>query len=82
MTEMELQVSKLTDMQVEQEIERLRNSDEVKLAKKEYTLRNKRRQYLYTLKTLYKHGAELMDSGITLDNVEGVIFGDVEEEYE
>ena len=56
----------LTDEQVEQEIERLLDSDMVKLAKKEEYVRNRRRQYLYCLRSYEKKGKELAESGITM----------------
>lgn len=69
----------LTDMEVELEIERLLNSDEVALAKKEVRIKNKRRQYMYSLRTMEKRGKELANQGITLENMEDKLFGDVAE---
>ena len=66
----------LTDEQVEREIERLRSSEFVKLAKKEEYVRNRRRQYLYTLRTYEKKGRELAASGITMDVLESIANGD------
>ena len=66
----------LTDEQVEQEIERLLNSDDVKLAKKETRIKLRRRQYMYSLRTMEKRGKELSKQGITLDNIEEELFGD------
>ena len=57
----------LTDEQVEKEIERLLNSDLVKLAKKEEMIRFRRRQYLYKLRGYEKKGKELMAAGITME---------------
>ena len=57
----------LTDEQVEREIERLLNSDLVKLAKKEEMIRFRRRQYLYKLRGYEKKGKELMAAGITME---------------
>lgn len=57
----------LTDAEVEQEIERLKDSPEVKLAQKEQRIRYRRRQYLWTLRTMAKRGAELMEAGITME---------------
>lgn len=65
----------LTDEQVEIEIERLLNSDEVKLAKKETQLKYKRRQYMYGLRTMERRGRELAGQGITIDNIEERLFG-------
>lgn len=66
----------LTDEQVELEIERLLNSDDVKLAKKEARIKLRRRQYMYSLRTMEKRGKELSKQGITLDNIEEELFGD------
>lgn len=55
----------LTDEDVELEIERLMESEAVKLAKREKQYKYKRRQYLYTLRWYEKRGKELMAAGIT-----------------
>lgn len=55
----------VTDEQVEQEIERLRKSEYVALARKEYRMRYQRRQVMYNLRNLEKKGKELAASGIT-----------------
>jgi polysaccharide deacetylase 2 family uncharacterized protein YibQ len=67
----------LTDEQVEVEIERLLNSDAVKLAKKETRIKLRRRQYMYTLRVMEKRGLELKKQGVTLDNIEKTLFGDM-----
>lgn len=73
----------ITDDQVETEIARLLKSDEVKLGKKEMSIKYKRRQYLYKLRGLEKRGKELMESGINLENIEEVLFpSDYEERDE
>ncbi len=64
----------LTDDQVEMEIERLLNSEDVKLAKKEQRILYKRRQYMYQLRNLEKRGCQLAEKGITLDNIEIMLF--------
>ena len=69
----------LSDFEVEQEIERLLDSDEVKLAKKEIRIRYKRRQYMYQLRNMEKRGKQLAKSGITMDNIESKLFGDTED---
>lgn len=66
----------LTDDQVEIEIERLLKSDAVKLAKKETRIKLKRRQYMYQLRCMEKRGKELSDLGVTLDNMEAMLFGE------
>lgn len=70
----------LTDDQVEEEIARLIESDDVKLARKEMYIKNRRRQYMYQLRMFEKRGKELSDSGINMDNIEEVLFPDMETE--
>lgn len=65
----------LTDEEVENEIESLRTSPMVQLARKEQRLKYKRRQELYQLRNLEKRGCKLADRGITLDNIESMLFG-------
>lgn len=65
----------LTDEQVEREIERLMDSEMVKLAKKEEYVRNRRRQYLYSLRSYEKKGKELAASGITMDVLDSMLKG-------
>lgn len=60
----------LTDAQVEQEIEKLKKSPYVKLAKKEEQIRYRRRQYLYCLRQYEKKGKELSKAGITIEALE------------
>jgi hypothetical protein len=55
----------LTDEEVEREIERLNESEDVALARREQRLKYKRRQYLYQLRDLEKKGKALMEAGIT-----------------
>lgn len=62
----------LTDAQVEQEIERLRESPLVKLARKEERIRYRRRQYLYVLRNYEKKGRELEKAGITLEMLDNL----------
>lgn len=70
----------LTDEQVEEEIERLLDSDDVKLAKQESRIKYKRRQYMYKLRGLEKRGKELSELGITADNMDVMLFGGTEDE--
>lgn len=63
----------LTDDQVEQEIERLRGSEAVKLAYKYEAYQYRRRQYMYTLRQKEKKGLRLMQEGIRLDNLEDMM---------
>lgn len=57
----------LTDDQVEQEIERLRQSPLVALARREARIRYRRRQYLYQLRDLEKKGKALEKAGINME---------------
>ena len=70
----------LTDEQVELEIARLRATEEVKLAEKEIRIKNKRRCYMAQLRYLEKRGAQLKAQGITSENIEATLFGEVIEE--
>ena len=72
----------LTDLQVEMEIERLKDSEDVKLAKMEQRIKNKRRQYMYTLRSLERRGRKLAAEGLTLENIEAVMLADVIDEVE
>lgn len=65
----------LTDEQVEEEIARLNASEEVQLAKKETRIKLRRRQYMYQLRCMEKRGKQLKAEGITLENMEVVLFG-------
>ena len=65
----------LTDEQVEKEIDRLLNSEFVRLAKREEAVRNRRRQYLYSLRSYEKKGKELAKSGITMDVLDSMLKG-------
>ena len=55
----------LTDEEVEFEIERLQQSEAVKLAKLEQQIRYKRRQYMWNLRSMEKKGKEMLSKGIT-----------------
>lgn len=68
----------LTDEQVEEEIARLTSCEEVLLSRKEQRLKYKRRQYMYQLRQMEKHGAQLKAQGITLDNMEEMLYGVME----
>ena len=57
----------LTDEEVEQEIERLRQSPLVALARREQRLKYRRRQALYTLRDLEKKGRALEKAGINME---------------
>lgn len=70
----------LTDEQVEMEISRLTQSEAVALARREIRIKYKRRQFLYTLRSLEKRGKQLKADGITMENMEEKLFGSVLEE--
>ncbi len=67
---------KWTDEQVEAEIARLKASEYVSLAKKEVQIKNKRRQYMWTLQYMEARGKQLASEGITRENMEARLFGD------
>ena len=69
----------LTDQEVESEIESLRTSPMVQLARKEQHLKYNRRQTLYQLRNLEKRGCQLADKGITMDNMEEMLFGNTDD---
>lgn len=69
----------LTDSEVEREIEILKTSPMVQLARKEQHLLYKRRQALYNLRSLEKRGKQLSKKGITMDNIEVMLFGGAED---
>ena len=62
----------LTDEQVEAEIERLRKSPLVALARKEERIRCQRRQALYQLRSWEKKGRALEAAGITMELLEAM----------
>ena len=60
----------MSDEMVDDEILRLQNSPLVKLARREEAIRNRRRQYMYTLRMYEKKGKALEAQGITLEDLE------------
>ena len=70
----------LSDAEIENEIMRLLDSEDVKLAKKEQRILYRRRQYCYQLRNMEKRGKALKAAGITMDNMEKVLFGELPEE--
>ena len=62
----------MNDQMVEAEIARLLESPYVKLAKKEERIRNRRRQYMYSLRTMERRGMALAEAGITLEMLERI----------
>ena len=71
---------KWTDEQVEAEIERLKASEFVKLAKKEQQIKYRRRQTMWTMQHMEARGKQLASEGITFENMEARLFGDCAEE--
>lgn len=69
----------MTDEQVEMEISRLLCSDAVQLAKREIRIKYKRRQYMYQLRNMEKRGKQLQKDGITMENMEEMLFGTMPE---
>ena len=65
---------RLTDKQVEKEIERLKQSEHVKLAMKEQRVKaDRRRKYLADLRWMEKRGKELEAAGVTWDNIQAFV---------
>ena len=60
----------ITDEAVEKELEELKASPYVQLARREQRLKYKYRQQLYTLRNLEKRGRELAAIGITVDTID------------
>jgi len=56
-----------------EEIERLKASENVKLAQKEIRIKNKRRAYLYQLRWMEKRGKQLAAQGFTQENMEDML---------
>ena len=66
---------------VDAEIERLKNTEAVKLAQKERRLINRKRKYLADLRWLEKRGKQLMADGWTADTLE-LLYQDSSEDQE
>lgn len=60
----------ITDEAVEKELEELKASPYVQLARREQRLKYKYRQQLYSLRNLEKRGKELAAIGITIDTID------------
>lgn len=59
---------------VEKEIERLKQSEHVKLAQKEQRIKaDRRRKYLADLRWYEKRGKELEAAGVTMDNIHAFV---------
>lgn len=63
---------------IDAEIERLKKTDEVKLAQKYQRLVNRKRKYMADLRWLEKRGKQLMAEGWTIETVE-LLFKDIPE---
>lgn len=68
---------KWTDEQVEAEIARLNESEFVKLARKEKQIKYRRRQQMWTLQYMEARGKQLASEGITPENMEARLFGEI-----
>lgn len=66
----------LSDEAVELEIARLMKSPHVKLAKKAERIRNRRRQYMYSLRSLENKGKALEAQGITMEALDALDWED------
>lgn len=71
---------KWTDEQVEAEIARLNSSEYVKLARKEQNIKYRRRQLMWTMQYLEARGKQLASEGITPENMEQRLFGEIAED--
>ena len=60
----------ITDEQFERELQELKQSPFVALARREQRLKYKQRQQLYTLRNLEKRGKELAAIGVTVDTID------------
>lgn len=68
---------------VEQEIERLKQSEFVKLAQKERRIKtDRRRKYLADLRWYEKRGKQLADAGVTSENIRAFIEASEENQIE
>lgn len=63
---------------IDAEIERLKKTDEVKLAQKYQRLMNRKRKYMADLRWLEKRGKQLMADGWTIDTIE-LLFKEIPE---
>ena len=64
---------------IDAEIERLKKTEEVKLAQKYQRLMNRKRKYMADLRWLEKRGKQLMAEGWTIETIE-LLFKDIPEE--
>lgn len=66
---------KWTDEQVEAEIARLKESEFVKLARREQQIKYRRKQQMWSMQYLEARGKQLASEGITPENMEARLFG-------
>ena len=64
---------------IDAEIERLKQTEEVKLAQKYQRLVNRKRKYMADLRWLEKLGKKLKDEGWTMDTID-LLFKDIPED--
>lgn len=64
---------------IDAEIERLKQTEEVKLAQKYQRLLNRKRKYMADLRWLEKQGQKLIKDGWTIDTIE-LLFKEMAEE--
>ena len=64
---------------IDAEIERLKQTDEVKLAQKYQRLLNRKRKYMADLRWLEKRGKQLMKEGWTMDTID-LLFDETQDE--
>ncbi len=62
----------MTDEMVDQELARLLASPHVRLAKRAEAIRNRKRQYVYQLRSYEKKGKALEAQGVTLEELEEI----------
>lgn len=65
-----------TDEAVEAEIQRLNESEYVKLARKEKQIKYRRKQQMWNLQFMEARGKQLASEGITAENIEEKLFGE------
>ena len=66
---------KWTDDAVEAEIARLKESEYVRLARKEKQIKERRRNYMWQLQFMEARGKQLASNGVTFENMEETLFG-------
>lgn len=64
-----------TDEQVEAEIARLKESEFVKLARREQQIKYRRKQQMWSMQCMEARGKQLASEGITHENMEARLFG-------